>query len=228
MAADPLQQLEDWAAPLLAKISPAEQRKLVRSIATDLRRRQADRISKQRNPDGSKYAARKKGKPPVNKPIRFLYNGGNYTMYGTRVAELKSYRDDGDRITGYDIEADEGDGGIRTFLKSEIRRFFAITKSNSGPSIRAQRLPKIRAERQRTKAMFRRMKTKIKVLPDPGSATVGIVGRAARIAHVHQYGLRDAVKPGGKVVQYPERILLGFTDDDVERIRDLLLEHLAA
>lgn len=213
MASDSLQQLEDWAAPLLARISPAEQRKLVRSIATDLRRRQIARIGKQRNPDGSKYAPRKKVRPPVNKPQRFLYEG-DYSSK-KRVAEVKSYRDDGDRIIGYDIEA----GGIRTFIKSNMERFFAPT-SRSGKSIQAQR--------GRIKAMFRRMKTKIKVLPDPGSATVGIVGRAARIAHVHQYGLRDAVKPGGKVVQYPERILLGFTDDDVERIRDLLLEHLAA
>lgn len=213
MASDSLQQLEDWAAPLLARISPAEQRKLVRSIATDLRRRQMARIGKQRNPDGSKYTARKKVKPPVNKPQRFLYEG-DYSSK-KRVAEVKSYRDEGDRIIGYDIEA----GGIRTFIKSNMERFFAPT-SRSGKSIRAQR--------GRLKAMFRRMKTKVKVLSDPGSATVGIVGRAARIAHVHQYGLRDAVKPGGKVVQYPERILLGFTDSDVERIRDLLLEHLAA
>jgi phage virion morphogenesis protein len=212
MATDSLQQLEDWAAPLLARLGPAEQRKLVRSIATDLRRRQMDRIGKQRNPDGSKYAARKKVRPPVNKPQRFLYEG-DYSSK-KRIAEVKSYRDEGDRIIGYDIEA----GGIRTFIKSNMERFFAPT-SSSGKSIRAQS--------GRIKAMFRRMKTKVKVLPDPGSATVGIVGRAARIAHVHQYGLRDAVKPGGKVVQYPERVLLGFTDGDIERVRDLLLEHLA-
>lgn len=213
MATDSLQQLEDWAAPLLAKISPAEQRKLVRSIALDLRKRQSDRIGKQRNPDGSKFATRKKTRPPVNKPKRFLYEG-DYSSK-KRVAEVKSYRDEGNRIIGYDIEA----GGIRTFIKSNMERFFAPT-SKSGPSIRAQR------GRIKEKVMFNRMKTKVKVLSDPGSATVGIVGRAARIARVHQYGLRDAVQPGGKEIQYPERVLLGFTDDDVEHIRDLLLEHL--
>lgn len=216
MATDSLQQLEDWAAPLLAKISQPEQAKLKRTIARELLRSQKRRISQQRNPDGSKYAVRKKVRPPVNKPIRFLYNGGNWSGEW-RKAELKSYRDEGDRIIGYDIEADGGDGGIRTFIKSNIERFFA-PKSRSGSPIRKKR--------GRIKAMFNRMKTKVKVLSDPGSATVGIVGRAARIAHVHQYGLRDAVNPGGPEVQYPERILLGFTDDDVERIRDLLLEHL--
>ncbi len=212
MATDSLQQLEDWAAPLLAKLSPAEQRKITRAIATELRRSQVKRIGQQRNPDGSKYAVRKKARPPVNKPRRFLYEG-DYSSR-KRVAEVKSYRDEGNRIIGYDIEA----GGIRTFIKSNMERSFAPT-SMSGPSIRAQR--------QRTKAMFNRMKTKVKVLSDPGSATVGIVGRAARIAHVHQYGLRDAVRPGGPKVQYPERVLLGFSDVDRERVLDLLLDHLA-
>lgn len=211
MASDSLQQLEDWAAPLLARLGPAEQRKLVRSIAQDLRRRQVKRIGQQRNPDGSKYAVRKKGRAPVNKPKRFLYEG-DYSSK-KRVAEVKSYRDEGDRIIGYDIEA----GGIRTFIKTNMERFLAPT-SRSGKSIRARR--------GQIKAMFPRMKTKVKVLSDPGSATVGIVGRAARIAHVHQYGLRDAVRPGGPEVQYPERLLLGFADDDVERVLDLLLEHL--
>ena len=212
MATDSLQQLEDWAAPLLAKISPTEQRKLTRSIAKDMRLSQMVRIGKQRNPDGSKYAVRKKARPPVNKPQRFLYEG-DYSSK-KRIAEVKSYRDEGNRIIGYDIEA----GGIRTFIKSNMERFFAPT-SRSGKSIRAQR--------GRIKGMFNRMRSKIKVLADPGSATVGIVGRAARIARVHQFGLRDAVRPGGPKVQYPERVLLGFTDDDVERVRDLLLAHLA-
>lgn len=59
MAADPLQQLEHWAAPLLDKLSPAEQRKLSRRIATDLRRSQSERIAQQKNPDGSAFEPRK-------------------------------------------------------------------------------------------------------------------------------------------------------------------------
>ena len=147
--ADSLQQLENWAAPLLAKLSQAEQRKLVRSIAADLRRRQAERIKAQQNPDGSAFAPRKPQPDNYRKP-------------------------------------------------GQISQMFG----------------KIRMARH------------LKVLRDGQGPAVGIVGRSARIASVHQYGLRDAVNPGGKVVTYPERILLGFTDDDVERIRDLLLEHL--
>ncbi len=150
MATDSLQQLEDWAAPLLARISPAEQRKLVRSIATELRRRQAQRIKAQQNPDGSAFAPRKPQPARDQKP-------------------------------------------------GQIRQMFGQL----------------------------RMAKHLKVLKDGRGAAVGIVGRSARIARVHQYGLTDQVQPGGPSVQYPERVLLGFSDGDVERIRDLLLEHLA-
>lgn len=150
MAADPLQQLEDWAAPLLAKLSPAEQRKLVRSIALDLRRRQADRIKAQQNPDGSAFAPRKP------QPSRYRKPGQIKQMFG----------------------------------KLRLVKHLKVLKDNQG-------------------------------------SAVGILGRSARIARVHQYGLVDQAQSGGPSVQYPERVLLGFSDDDVEHIRDLLLEHLA-
>ncbi|MBX9612426.1 MAG: phage virion morphogenesis protein [Burkholderiales bacterium] len=59
MSADPLQQLEDWVAPLLGKLTESEQRQLARRIATDLRRSQSARIARQRNPDGSAFEPRK-------------------------------------------------------------------------------------------------------------------------------------------------------------------------
>jgi len=149
MTTNSLQQLEEWAAPLLACISPAQQRKLTRTIAQDLRRSQATRIKAQKNPDGSAFAARKP------QPARYQQPGNIRQMFG-----------------------------------------------------------KIR------------MAKHLKVLKDGRGAAVGILGRSARIARVHQYGLRDAVKPGGKVVQYPERVLLGFTEADREHIMDRLLEHL--
>lgn len=214
MAADPLQQLEDWAAPLLFHLlSQDEQARLARTIARDLIRSQKQRIAQQRNPDGTPYAPRKKTRPPVNKPLRFLYDGPYSSR--RRVAEVKSYRDDDDRIIGYDIEA----GGIRTFIKSNMERFLPPSSSSA---------QKIIAQRGRIKAMFKRMRSKIRSLPEDSDVAVGIAGRAARIAEIHQFGLRDAVRPGGPKVKYPERILLGFTADDVEHIKDLLLDYLSA
>lgn len=58
-------------------------------------------------------------------------------------------------------------------------------------------------------------------------AELGFVGRVARLARVHQEGLSDRASPGGKMIRYPARPLLGFSERDRMLIRDLLLEQLA-
>ncbi|PPU45487.1 phage virion morphogenesis protein [Xanthomonas arboricola] len=57
---DELTALENWAAPLLARLQPGERRTLARKIGTELRRSQSQRIGKQQAPDGSPYAQRKR------------------------------------------------------------------------------------------------------------------------------------------------------------------------
>jgi len=52
-------QIEDWLAALASQLSPAERKKLTRQWANELRRRQRQQISQQRNPDGTLYAERK-------------------------------------------------------------------------------------------------------------------------------------------------------------------------
>lgn len=148
MSADPLQQLEDWAAPLLAKLSQPEQRKLSRRIATDLRRSQAARIALQQNPDGSAFEPRK-----------------------------------------------------------------------------PQRL---RNRRGKVKAMFEQLRTSrfLRAQATSAEAVIAISGRAARIARIHQEGLRDQVSAGGASIIYPRRELLGLTQADREAIRNTLLDHL--
>lgn len=54
-----LDALETWAAPLLARLQPAQRTRLARAIGTALRRSQGQRIARQRNPDGSPYAPRR-------------------------------------------------------------------------------------------------------------------------------------------------------------------------
>jgi phage virion morphogenesis protein len=82
--------------------------------------------------------------------------------------------------------------------------------------------------KRRRQAMFLRLRTArfMRLEADAAVAGVRFVGRAARIARVHQYGERDRVSPKGPEVRYPARRLLGFSGQDIERIRDLLLEHL--
>lgn len=59
---DELQQLEQWAGPLLEKLQPAERRSLTRALGVDLRRSQQQRIAQQSDPDGAAYAPRKREK----------------------------------------------------------------------------------------------------------------------------------------------------------------------
>lgn len=56
---DELRALEAWAAPFLAKLSPAQRRAVLVDIGRELRRSQQARIASQTNPDGSEYAPRK-------------------------------------------------------------------------------------------------------------------------------------------------------------------------
>ena len=58
-------------------------------------------------------------------------------------------------------------------------------------------------------------------------ATVEFMGRAARIAAVHHFGLRDSVQPGGPDYDYPARPMLGITDAFKDRLRDKLVDLLA-
>jgi len=57
--ADDLTALESWLDPLLDNLSHAQRRQFFRRIGVALRRRQSDRIKRQENPDGTRYAPRK-------------------------------------------------------------------------------------------------------------------------------------------------------------------------
>ena len=151
--ADDLAALEDWAAPLLARLEPSARRALAATIGRDLRRSQVQRIAAQRNPEGDAYEPRK--------PQRASRRGQP--------------------------------GKVRAKMFARLRT-----------------------------AKFLRLST------DPNAASIDFLGRAERIARVHQFGERDRVQDGGPEVTYPVRQLLGFTDEERDRIKDLLLEHLAA
>lgn len=148
--ADNLNALEDWAGALLAKLQPAERRKLNQNVARALRRSQQQRIAAQQNPDGSAFTPRKP----------------------------------------------------RQQLRAKQGR------------IKRQMFTKLRQAKH------------LKLQSSADSIAIGFMQRTARLARVHQYGLRD--RPGRKApdVQYPERQLLGFTDADLDLIRDQLLHHL--
>ncbi|MDL5599354.1 phage virion morphogenesis protein [Bacillus subtilis] len=76
--------------------------------------------------------------------------------------------------------------------------------------------------------MFQKLRTAsfLKVKGDGNAISVGFAGRIARIARVHQFGLKDRAVPEAPYIQYEQRELLGFSDTDIELVKDLLLEYL--
>lgn len=78
--------------------------------------------------------------------------------------------------------------------------------------------------------MFQKLRTAsfLKMTGDGNAISVGFSGRIARIARVHQFGLKDRAERGAPVVSYEQREVLGFTDADIDLIRDGLLLHLTS
>ena len=66
----------------------------------------------------------------------------------------------------------------------------------------------------------------LKAKGDGQSITVEFTGRVARIARVHQFGLKDRAETNAPEVRYEQREVLGFTEADLESIRGLLLTYL--
>ncbi len=70
-------------------------------------------------------------------------------------------------------------------------------------------------------AMFTKLRTNthLKAKADENQIEVGFEGRVARIARVHQYGLRDRVSSKQALIQYDERTLLGLGDKELNAAR---------
>ncbi|EIK65180.1 phage virion morphogenesis protein [Pseudomonas brassicacearum] len=78
--------------------------------------------------------------------------------------------------------------------------------------------------------MFQKLRTVsfLKVQGDGNAISVGFTGRIARIARVHQYGLKDRAERGAPDVKYEQREVLGLTDDELNIVRDYLLNHFTS
>lgn len=81
---------------------------------------------------------------------------------------------------------------------------------------------------QRKTKMFRKLRTAgyLKARGDSNVISVGFTGRIARIARVHQYGLKDRAERGAPDTRYEQREVLGFTEENLNLIQEALLSHL--
>lgn len=145
-------QLQNKLDALIGQLSPQKRSQLAREIGRQLAQSQRERISQQRNPDGSAFAPRK-------------------------VQQLSKR------------------GTIRN------RAMFSKLKT----------------------ARFMRTKT------TADSVEIGYSGQNAFIAEVHQYGrFARVLRNASWQVKYDKRELLGFSDEDIEKIKDLVIKYLKA
>lgn len=84
--------------------------------------------------------------------------------------------------------------------------------------------------RIKRKAMFAKLRTArhLKVRSNGNEVSVGFNGSSAAIAVVHQYGLSASPSKNKDFkVQYAQRELLGFTEEDIEMIERFVLRAIA-
>jgi len=124
----------------------------------------------------------------------------------------------------------------RRVLAREVARDLRIANRNR---IKAQTNPdgtpfeprselRARSGQIRRRAMFTKISAAkhLRTKTTADRAELGFLGRVAKIARVHQYGLRDRVERGGPIHQYARRELIGITAKDADRIGNSVLNHL--
>lgn len=102
-------------------------------------------------------------------------------------------------------------------------------QQNSDGSNYAPRRERLRNKKGKIKRqMFAKLKLNrnLKVDINSDSIAIGFIGRVARIARVHQYGLKDRAAPKAPNVTYHKRELIGFTKQDLKMIEDSSLKHI--
>lgn len=115
----------------------------------------------------------------------------------------------------------------RDLRKSQGKRI-SEQKNPDGSSYTPRR-KRLREQKGKIKRkMFTKIKntSNLKVLSNADSIVIGFVGRVARIARVHQEGLKDRAEKGAPDVVYPKRELLGFTEQDIKLVEDSFLKHI--
>ena len=149
LGAHDLGELERFAGAILASLKPSERRSLLRKMARSLRRSQQQRITAQKNPDGSRFEPRKRPKEPVpgGYAVKFLYPAGG--SGAPRLVTMHSWTRQGPLMTGYDVEA----GGLRSFEWRKVIRWLPVEPGEQNKGAGQLRRPSVRQ-----RAMFRKIR----------------------------------------------------------------------
>lgn len=115
-------------------------------------------------------------------------------------------------------------------LRRSQQQRIIVQRNPDGSKYAPRKQRNLRGKQGRVKRkvqMFQKLRTAsfLKVSGDGNAIGVGFTGRVARIARVHQFGLKDRAESGAPDVTYDRREILGFTEKDLDLVRDKLLSH---
>lgn len=117
---------------------------------------------------------------------------------------------------------------IATDLRSDQSKQIAAQKNPDGTAFARRKNKHQKGRIRRTMFAKLRQRKHLKAKGSADNATVEFTRNTARIAKVHHYGLRDRVmKDRDFKVDYAERKLLGFNPDNIDQVKQRILEQLA-
>lgn len=115
---------------------------------------------------------------------------------------------------------------VGTRLKTENRKRMTAQRDPDGQAWTPRKPQKQHDKKQNSKKLFLRLRQakrlRHRVMSD--RLQVGFVGRAARIARIHHYGLRQRLQYGQ--AQYPARELIGIPDGDKQLLSEIILNYV--
>lgn len=119
--------------------------------------------------------------------------------------------------------------GLAVELRRRHSRRIAEARNPDGSRYAPRKQQARRKKGRIRRAMFSKLRTArfLKTASSADASVLHFTRQVERMARVHQEGLRDRVESNGPVVQYPARELLGLADADVDRIADVVLDHLS-
>lgn len=114
---------------------------------------------------------------------------------------------------------------LRASQQQNIKR----QQAPDGTQFKPRKCQPLRGKKGRVKReMFTKLRTAkyLKAKGNSEDAAVQFTGNVQRMARVHHYGLRDRASRGGKEVQYEARPLLGFSEENIQMIENLIISAL--
>lgn len=121
-------------------------------------------------------------------------------------------------------------GDIAKELRKSQQQRIKQQEAPDGSPYQARKRQPLRAKTGRIKrAMFQKLRTSryMKASGRENSALVEFTGKVQRIARIHQYGLKDRPNVHARCVRYPERQLLGFSQDDKLLAHEIIFKLLS-